>query len=286
MKRKYYSQREGGGKSEEIISLEKLKEFFGIVYREYYEKKYFCEKLELGCCVDYSDEDLSGFLFKKLRKTNLWPLFDDERLELNGKLKDYSKSDLFDVIELLFDSISKPILNDGDQYHSWGECGYHHKEYSQVDGQEEFRKDINEFLNDFENGYELSEDGEILYKVDGGLKNLLKAEKIDLGKGDIKSRMIEAENLFYSGRSTFTDRRNAVNELADCFEFLRNDLKNVLDTKDESDLFNIANNFEIRHHNEKQKTNYDKNIWLSWMFHFYLATLHASLRLIEKKENE
>ena len=31
---------------------------------------------------------------------------------------------------------------------------------------------------------------------------------------------------------------------------------------------------------------YDKNIWLSWMFHFYLATLHASLRLMKRKLNE
>lgn len=52
------------------------------------------------------------------------------------------------------------------------------------------------------------------------------------------------------------------------------------------DLFNIANNFGIRHYNKEQKTNYDQNIWLSWMFHFYLATLHASLRLIEKNNKE
>ena len=286
MRRRYYSQRENGGKNDEEISLDKLKEFFGILYKEYREKKYFCEKLELGCCVDWEDKDLSDLLFKRVRKTNLWHFFNDENTGPSGKLKNYSKNDLFDMIEFMFDNVSKPILNDGDHYHSWGECGYHHKEYSQVDGQREFRKEINEFLNDFENGYELSENGEILHKADKGLKNLLKAEKIDLGKGDIKSRMIEAEKLFYSGRSSFTDRRNAVKELVDCFEFLRSDLKNILDTKDESDLFNIANNFGIRHHNEKQKTSYDKNIWLSWMFHFYLATLHASLRLIEKKENE
>lgn len=107
-------------------------------------------------------------------------------------------------------------------------------------------------------------------------------KKINPQKGDIKARMIEAEKLFYNGRSSLIDRKNAVKELADCFEFLRNDLKSVLNKKDEADLFNIANNFGIRHHNENQKTDYDKNIWLSWMFHFYLASLHASLRLIER----
>ena len=82
------------------------------------------------------------------------------------------------------------------------------------------------------------------------------------------------------------DRKNAIKELADCFEFLKKDIKKVLNKKDESDLFEIANKFSIRHHNKDQKSNYDQNIWLSWIFHFYLATLHASLRLIEKNKND
>jgi len=49
-------------------------------------------------------------------------------------------------------------------------------------------------------------------------------------------------------------------------------------------LFNIANNFSIRHANEKQKNSYDKNIWYSWMFYFYIATIHALLRIKERAE--
>lgn len=43
-----------------------------------------------------------------------------------------------------------------------------------------------------------------------------------------------------------------------------------------SDLFQIANEFGVRHHNQKQKqkTNYDERIWLSWMFYYYLANIH------------
>jgi len=69
-------------------------------------------------------------------------------------------------------------------------------------------------------------------------------------------------------------------------EYLRPQLKEVLTKKDESDLFNIANNFGVRHHNESQKTDYDKPIWYSWMFYYYLATIHASLRLVEKGKNQ
>lgn len=54
-------------------------------------------------------------------------------------------------------------------------------------------------------------------------------------------------------------------------EYLRKDLKSVITQKDDGDLFQIVNNFGIRHYNDKQKTNYDRAVWLSWMFHFLLC---------------
>lgn len=72
--------------------------------------------------------------------------------------------------------------------------------------------------------------------------------------------------------------------MAGVLEFLRPQLDGVLTNKDDAALFNIANNFGIRHHNEKQQNTYDKAIWYSWIFYFYLATIHAALRLIEKKK--
>lgn len=79
------------------------------------------------------------------------------------------------------------------------------------------------------------------------------------------------------------ERRIAVRELADILEHLKPTALSLLDKRDESDLFNIANNFGIRHANNKQRINYDPGIWLSWMFHFYLATIHACVRLEEKR---
>jgi hypothetical protein len=70
--------------------------------------------------------------------------------------------------------------------------------------------------------------------------------------------------------------------LADVLEYLRPKIKRVISSKDEGDLFNIANNFGIRHHNDKQKTDYEQSVWLSWMFHFYLATLHMLTRRLDQ----
>ncbi len=86
--------------------------------------------------------------------------------------------------------------------------------------------------------------------------------------------------------STVDDRRQAVRDLADVLEYLRPKVKSLLTSKDEDDIFNIANNFGIRHHNDKQKTNYETALWLSWMFYFYLATIHVVLRKINHDESK
>jgi hypothetical protein len=93
-----------------------------------------------------------------------------------------------------------------------------------------------------------------------------------------------ASNKFRRYKSSIDEKRDAVRDLADVLEFLRPQLASVLTSKDEADLFNIANNFGIRHHNAKQKDDYDKEIWYTWMFYYYLATIHSVLRLLDRKQ--
>ena len=57
-------------------------------------------------------------------------------------------------------------------------------------------------------------------------------------------------------------------------------------SKDEGDLFNIANNFTIRHLNQKQKGNYDSAIWHQWMFYVNLSTIHVIIRLMNRKTHQ
>ena len=35
---------------------------------------------------------------------------------------------------------------------------------------------------------------------------------------------------------------------------------------------------QVRHHNVRQKTDYDAALWLSWMFYLFLSTIHLVLR--------
>lgn len=230
-------------------------------------------------CVDQGEvpgtlgRDVGATVLRKTRKMHLWPI--------NENLESYSEEDLFDVIEFLYDHVSEPIERLED-YHSYNDCGYHYSEFDKSAGQKKFREEINQVLEDYDQGYRLSDAGEIEELGESGLRPLLEAPLTQHDPANVEDRVRSAVQLFRRYHSSLQDRRAAVRELADVLEFLRPRLKAVLTNKDEADLFNLANNFAIRHHNEDQKTHYDKDIWYRWMFYYYLATIHASLRLLEK----
>jgi hypothetical protein len=138
----------------------------------------------------------------------------------------------------------------------------------------------------YDKGYELSADGEILTLAEDGLSTLFEAPLPKVDPDNVAARVVAAQTKFRRYRSSMDERRDAIRDLADVLEYLRPRLKTVLTKKDEAALFDIANNFGIRHHNAEQRTDYDKPIWFSWIFYFYLATIHAAVRLIERRAGD
>lgn len=236
-----------------------------------YFQKYFGINCEDGFIEGELGDDVSVMIFINLRKDNLFPVYE--------KLPDYSEDDLFDMIEFLHDHTSKGLKG---HYHQWNNCGYHYEEFNDQEGQKYFRESINPILKDYLTGFEISDNGEILRLSENGLSNLFEADIPTNDTENIKNRMDSAIIKFRRHKSTLEDRKESIRELADVLEYLRPTIKKNLDKKDENDLFNIANNFGIRHHNKDQKTDYDKAIWYSWIFYFYLATIHSVLRMTKK----
>jgi hypothetical protein len=224
------------------------------------ERGYFVESIG-SSCVDtgwtpgYVGGDPNLYFLRKLRKQDMWPIEDN--------LPDYSEDDLFDVIELLYDLVSMPV--DGVM-HTYGDCGMHWKEFDRAEGRLQFREEINAVLADYGSCYQVTEAGEIVELADPGLEELMSAELPTKSDDRIKQKLSEAIQLFRRRHSTLNDRHTAVRLLADLFERLRPELQKAVTKNDEKDLFNIANNFAIRHDNDKQKTAYDKALWLSWIF--------------------
>lgn len=274
IRRNYYSIRTGKVLPDQD-DFGVLKKMFLIVFKTLNSDGYFQKYFGVDCTDGYIPgvlgDDVQSVIYINLRKDKLYPIH--EYLDF------YSEDDFFDMIEFLHDHCSKGL---NGSFHDWNGCGYHYEEFNDLEGQRYFRELLNPILREYKTGYEISSDGEILFLSDHGLSNLFKADIPSDDVKNVKGRIDSAVLKFRKIRSTLDDRRESIRELADVLEYLRPTIKGKLDSKDENDLFNIANNFGVRHHNQQQKTNYDKSIWYSWIFYYYLATLHAVLRIKEK----
>jgi hypothetical protein len=276
--RPYYSTR-AGRNAGTGLDLPTLKRLFLAFYAELCAAEHLQEMLGKDCPDDpepigVAGRDVEAYVLRRIRKPNLWPP--------QQRVAAYSEDDLFDMIEFLYDHVSKGV--DG-HLHSFGGCGMHFNTFDREPARVAYRAAINELLADYGSGYALSTAGEIENLPESGFSNLVVAGLPSADPRNVDDRVKAAVTKYLRRASTLEDRKDAVRGLADVLEYLRPQLKDVLNSKDEADLFNIANNFAIRHHNDRQRSNYDPNIWISWMFYFYLATIHAAQRLIQRSAN-
>jgi len=268
IKRNYYSIRKN---EESSIDLTILQKMFFIFYKELIQDEYFVKYLGLNIDIltkkitSESEESIVNKLYMQLVKNDLFPV--------EKYIDNYSEEDIFDMLEFLYDNCSKKIYEDYPLIGSY---------YDDLKGKKYFRNQINPILAKYKDGYEISEDGEILILGDIGFSTLFEAEIPTDDVENVTNKIIRANKKFRHFSSTVEDKRDAILELADVFEFLRPQIDKLELTKDENAIFNIANNFGIRHHNKKQKTDYDKGIWYSWIFYSYLAAIHTFLRMIHK----
>jgi hypothetical protein len=201
--------------------------------------------------------------------------------------EDITEDHIFDALEFLYDHVSKPgTLIDMMPETGWN--FYDYDGYDSVAGQVEFREKVNSFLLDYKSGFELTEGGLVLAVGTQGLQYILDAEIIPYDETNVDSKVRNAIAKWRNRHLSIPEKKEAIRELADVFEWLQKTkrLESVMDKKDEKAIFDIANTFAIRHHNPDQKRNYDPTIWYAWMFHFYLATYHAVIRMLTKTKRK
>jgi len=274
----YYSVRTGANLNPPNADLQTLLRLFRGAYLTLQREGLFQEAFGYKCRARakyvlgaLGQEDIGQYLSWRLNKTNLWPI--------SRKSLDYTEDDLFDVIEFLYDNVSMPCGSSRCEF-----CqGIHYDQFIEEAGLQLYRRTINDLICVYKHGYELSTDGVVLSMPDVELRSLLE-DPIPVYDGrNVNERIEIARRRYFSRHATLDDKHAAVRELVDVLEFLKPRLKEVLTRKDESDLFNIANNFAIRHHNPKQRTDYDREVFIPWLFTFYYSTIHAVLRRIKKE---
>lgn len=193
-------------------------------------------------CVDIEGEyegtggtDLEAFAFRKTRLHGLWPPSEDwDSWDL-----DY----LLTAVEFFYSVVSKPT--DG-WYHDYMRCGQHWIAFRAHSGRSRYRGEVNEILIDVGGGFELEVEGAVVRSIPSGLEELVEEELPATASSDARQTLQHAIELFRARGSSEHDQLDALRSLAAVLESVRPQLKQVLQTKDESDLFEMLNRFAIR----------------------------------------
>jgi len=251
-----------------------FKKAFLLKFEELENNFYFREATGYEC-VDRGTirgiwgDDIETFFYLQLGKHNIWPI--------GSNLASFDEPMLFTIIEFLYDYVSEPQRK---WYHPYYDCGWHTADYDRDKGKRRYRNEINNILKDYGSGYVLSEFGEVLFSSPNGLENLA-GEIVETGERNIDESIRTAISKYRRHNATLEDKKDAIRNLADVLEYLRKEGIR-LPSKDDDDLFNIINNFDIRHHNRMQHNDYSKEIWYEWMFYTFLSSINVLLKLLRE----
>jgi hypothetical protein len=252
------------------------KAFTGLVSE--LENRGYLDRVFPRSCVDDHGEiesDPAAELAKRLGITGLWPLAPNE----------WDDDTFYGLVEVYHDLVARPRLR---QFHDYAECGWHYSHFSVTAGREVYRWKVNELLQLVGIDFQLAESGEdqgrLIAKFDDGRSSLV-ADVLDHSQPNTVERVGHAVALFRRRAATAEDKRSAIIALAGILEERRQLIKAELASADEGALFQIANNFAIRHQNKHQRGDYDL-AFLDWFFWWYLGTVELTNRIISGQEDK
>ena len=269
----YYAERKGMINPVQM-DLYSLKRVFLHIFNDFENNFYFREATGYSC-VDDGDipgiwgSDIEAYIFLKLKMVDIWPI--------QEKIEAYDEPTLFTIIEFLYDFVSEP---QSKYYHNWNNCGWHTGDYDKEIGRENYLKKINEILKEYDKGYQLSLNGDIIEITPEGFEELVEKIPQTDNPDNIDNRIKTSIIKYFRYGSTIDEKKDAIRSLADVLEYLKKE-KYVLASKDDSDLFGIMNRYDIRHHNRFQQSDYDVNIWYDWFFYNFLSSIYVLLKLKE-----
>lgn len=259
--RPYYSQRGGSNTSGEV-SLEELVRRIRAVVNGLNRKSFFAEVLGYDC-VD------SPYEKNATEETELETRLGKGRLaSLAGG--EWTFDDLCDYVEMFHDLAARPKTG---FFHDYMGCGFHPTSFAKASGQTIYRWAINNVFAQAHWKYALADDGEDIGWITHALSvgsELLISEVIASSEDN---EIPHAVSLFRSRGSSRETKRSAILSLAGILERDRDLVKELLQSKDEGALFEIANKFDLRHRKPGQREDYDI-AFLDWIFYWYLATAH------------
>lgn len=170
-------------------------------------------------------------------------------------------------------------------WHDYSRCGWHYEDFAIAPGRALYRWQVDRLLTRFQVGLQLADSGEDvgrLVRVAGDERDQLVQAVLRTTNQDDRVEVQHAVALFRGRTASREGRRSAVVALARVLEHRKRLLKKELLSKDESALFHIANQFDLRHRDHEQQGDYDA-AFLDWVFWWYLATVDLVDQLLARQ---
>lgn len=183
----------------------------------------------------------------------------------------------FTLVEVLHDCVARPRSR---SYHEYGD-DWHYFDFAIETGQALYRWRVNQLLARTTLDLRLADEGDdiglLIHATDASRTELI--SRILLPATVIATDPVaRAVSKFRSRNSNRLDKKEACRDLAHELEPIRAQIKVDLLSADEGMLFQIANQFAIRHNRADQHDDYADD-YLDWLFWTYLATIELMRRL-------
>ena len=275
-RRPYWSERRGGATRGSLTFDALVRAACGVI-TQLADRGYFEERFEKDCVDSPSSTGPDLVIEQECGRPRLWSAAPADLAN--------DKDAFFDLIEVLHDLVSRPRSR---WMHSYASCGWHHGDFSRGQGQAVLRTRLNDLFDRSDVGLHLADEGEdvgrLIEVTDDARAELMQrmAQRTDPSTRD---RVRHAIALFRARAADVHNKRSAATALALVLEERRELLRSELLAKDESALFHIANQFAVRHQNDKQQHDYDE-AFRDWIFWWYLATIELTDRLIARQTVE
>jgi hypothetical protein len=285
-RRRYWSARRRPVEPPKPLDLAEVKALYADLLGQLSATGYLDGAIGPSCCdarFDWPSEAQRRIVDLLDTDVPVWPL--RQPLGPAGELvaveQTWSQDFFYDVVEAVHDLVARP------RRRSWhGFCEeWDYDDFAKPPGQAVYRWKVNELLARSELNLRLADDGDdvgfLVHTVGDDRHRLVTAV---LATPDPKDRaeVAHAVGLFRSRTATREDKRSAAVALARVLEDRRDLLKTELLSRDEGALFQIANQFDVRHRRADQRPDYD-DAYLDWIFWWYLATVELTNRLLARQ---
>ncbi len=277
-----------------VLTVAECKDKFASLIVELTFLGYFEDAFGSQCPDSREDPDGQGqrVLAERLEvDLPLWPLQVRSNVfaSSTGVHEDWPDEVFFDVVEALDEVVARPRQRGWHDYHD----GWDYSDYARPAGQAVYRWRLNGLLDRSDVPLRLAETGSdagLLVHATGDPRDELTDRALNTDDPRDRAEVQHAVALFRGRAVSREGKRSAIFTLGRVLEERRPLVEATLTKKDAGALFQIGNEFDLRHrraasHGKAQRDDYD-DAFLDWVYWWYLSTVELTNQLLEGRTSQ